>query len=139
MRSRLAALVALVAGLAAFAAGCATSGPPAPGSAAAFDAAASAAELRCQCRLGVSARHLESGRSYHHNGAVEFESASVIKIAVITEAMASMPVGSTRGDGSGLSIEWTLSGDGGCGSGDSGGGSCGGGDGGGGCGGGCGG
>ena len=74
--------------LAAFASGCATVGPPAPGSAAAFDAAVDAAELRCQCRVGVAARHLESGRTYAHNGAAEFESASVIKIAVLTEAMA---------------------------------------------------
>ena len=89
MRKGSAALLALVLGVSVFAAGCATSGPPAPGSAAAFDAASAAAELRCQCRVGVSARHLESGKSYQHNGAVEFESASVIKIAVLTEAMAS--------------------------------------------------
>ena len=76
--------------LAALASACATARPPAPGSSAAFDAAVASAELRCQCRVGVSARHLESGRSYSHNGDSEFESASVIKIAVLTEAMAVM-------------------------------------------------
>jgi beta-lactamase class A len=71
-----------------FAAGCATTRPPEPGSAAAFDAAVSAAQVKCQCRVGVAAKHLESGRSYEHNGTAEFESASVIKIAVLTEAIA---------------------------------------------------
>jgi beta-lactamase class A len=75
--------------LAALASACATARPPAPGSTAAFDSAVSVSELRCQCRIGVAARHLESGRSYEHNGSAEFESASVIKIAVLTEAMAS--------------------------------------------------
>ena len=68
--------------------GCASTRPPAPGSAAAFDAAVAAAQVRCQCRLGISARHLESGRSYERDADAEFESASVIKIAVLTEAMA---------------------------------------------------
>jgi beta-lactamase class A len=67
------------------------------------DAAVRVAETRCQCRLGVSARHLESGRAYAHNGALEFESASVIKIAVITEAMAAVREG--RLD---LAERWTL-------------------------------
>jgi beta-lactamase class A len=87
----------------AFAAGCATSGPPAPGSSAALDAVVASAERRCQCRVGVSARHVESGRSYEHNGAAEFESASVIKIAVLTEAMAGVQEG--RID---LSQRWDL-------------------------------
>jgi beta-lactamase class A len=59
----------------------------------AFDAAVSGAERRCQCRVGVAARHLESGRSYEHNGDMEFESASVIKIAVITEVLAGVREG----------------------------------------------
>src|SRR5262249_23049396 len=93
MRRRSTPLLVLVLGVSVFAAGCATSGPPAPGSSAAFDAASAAAEVRCQCPVGVSARHLERRRSYQHNGAVEFESASVIKIAVLTEAMASAQEG----------------------------------------------
>jgi beta-lactamase class A len=68
-----------------------------------LDDAVRAAELRCQCRMGVAARHLESGRSYSHNGAQEFEAVSVIKIAVITEAMASVREG--RVD---LKERWTL-------------------------------
>jgi beta-lactamase class A len=58
-----------------------------------LDAAVRRAELRCQCRTGVAARHLESGRAYSHNGASEFEAASVIKIAVLTEAMAAVREG----------------------------------------------
>jgi beta-lactamase class A len=41
----------------------------------------------------VSARHLESNRTYEHGADAEFESASVIKIAVITEAMAGVREG----------------------------------------------
>jgi beta-lactamase class A len=93
MRSRRAPLGTLaLAALAALSA-CATARPPAPGSAAAFDAAVASAELRCKCRVGLAARHLESGRSYAHDGAAEFESASVIKIAVLTEAMAAATEG----------------------------------------------
>ena len=92
MRRRSAAL-ALAAASAFLAAGCASVGPPAPGSAAAFDQAVAVAERRCQCRVGVSASHLETGRSYSHNGDAEFESASVIKIAVLTEAMAGVREG----------------------------------------------
>ena len=77
--------------------------PPEPGSAAAFDAAVSAAQVKCQCRVGVAARHLETGRSYEHNGEAEFESASVIKIAVLTEAMARMREGTVD-----LSERWEL-------------------------------
>ena len=66
-------------------AGCATTAPTA---AAKIDAAVASGEARCRCRIGVSARHVETGRSYEHNGQAEFESASVIKIAVLTEAMA---------------------------------------------------
>jgi beta-lactamase class A len=87
-------------------AACATLRPPAPGSAAAFDEAVRAAERRCQCRVGVAARHMESGRFYEHNGDADFESASVIKIAVLTEAMAGVAEG--RID---LSQRWDLSAD----------------------------
>jgi beta-lactamase class A len=68
-----------------------------------IDTAVRVAEARCQCRLGVAARHLESGRSFSHNGGSEFEAASVIKIAVITEAMAAVREG--RAD---LAERWTL-------------------------------
>lgn len=78
----LAAVVALAA--------CASAGPTPASS---LDDAVSTAEARCKCRMGVAARHVESGRSYEHNGAAEFESASVIKIAVLTEAMASVREG----------------------------------------------
>ncbi|HTR03325.1 MAG TPA: serine hydrolase [Thermoanaerobaculia bacterium] len=64
---------------------CASTSPSSPAS---LDAAVASAEARCKCRMGVSARHVESGRTYEHNGNAEFESASVIKIAVLTEAMA---------------------------------------------------
>jgi len=43
--------------------------------------------------MGVAARHLESGRSYERNAEEEFESASVIKIAVVTEAIARVRAG----------------------------------------------
>jgi len=46
--------------LAALATACATARPPAPGSDDAIDAAVFIGEMRCQCRIGVSARHLES-------------------------------------------------------------------------------
>jgi len=59
-----------------------------PNPTAKIDGAVASAEARCRCRMGVSARHIESGRTYEHNGESEFESASVIKIAVLTEAMA---------------------------------------------------
>ena len=71
-------------------AACASMGPI---PASPFDAAVATAEARCKCRMGVAARHVESGRSYEHNGGAEFESASVIKIAVLTEAMAGVREG----------------------------------------------
>jgi beta-lactamase class A len=70
--------------------GCATTGPS-PN--ARFDGAVASAQARCKCRIGVSARHLESNRTYEHDADAEFESASVIKIAVITEAMAGVREG----------------------------------------------
>jgi beta-lactamase class A len=78
-RGALALLAVVVLG------GCATT---APSTQARIDGAVASAEARCRCRMGVSARHIESGRTYEHNGEAEFESASVIKIAVLTEAMA---------------------------------------------------
>ena len=68
-----------------------------------IDVAVDAASRRCGCRMGIVARHLESGRSYEHNADAEFESASVIKIAIVTEAMAGVHEG--RID---LSERWTL-------------------------------
>jgi beta-lactamase class A len=68
-----------------------------------LDVAVGAAERRCVCRIGIAARHLESGRSYAHNGDAEFESASVIKIAVLTEAIAEAREGSVR-----LEERWNL-------------------------------
>ena len=85
---------------AALSAACASTAPP--GSP--LDAAVRRAEERCQCRVGVAARHLESGRVYSHGGGSEFEAASVIKIAVLTEAMAAVRDG--RVD---LAERWSLS------------------------------
>ena len=53
-----------------------------------IDQAVEAAARRCACRIGVAARHLESGAVYSYDGDAEFESASVIKIAIVTEVMA---------------------------------------------------
>lgn len=87
-----------------FAAGCA-SAPVQSASAGVpdLDAAIAAASRRCGCRIGVAARHLESGRSYEHNAVESFESASVIKIAILTEAMAGAREGRII-----LSERWTL-------------------------------
>jgi beta-lactamase class A len=84
-----------------FAAGCATAG--AGRGASPIDAAVDAASKRCGCRIGVAARHLESGLTYERNAAEEFESASVIKIAILTEAMAQVRAGKIS-----LSDRWTL-------------------------------
>ena len=54
--------------------------------------------------MGVAARHLESGRTYEHNAQADFESASLIKIAVLTEAMARVRSGTID-----LSERWDLS------------------------------
>jgi len=89
--------LSLVAALTA----CATTRPSTPSP---FDSVVSAAERRCLCRVGIAARHLESGRFYEHNAEAEFEPASVIKIAVLTEAMAAVREG--RVD---LSERWGLS------------------------------
>ena len=87
--------------LLAIAAGCATAGGGRGVSP--LDAKVAEASRRCGCRIGVAARHLESGRTYEHNAAEEFESASVIKIAILTEAMERVREGKIA-----LSDRWTL-------------------------------
>jgi beta-lactamase class A len=77
-------------------------GPPAR-AASPIEAAVEAGARLCACRIGIAARHLESGRSYEHNAAERFDAASVVKIAVLTEAMAGVQEG--RID---LSERWTL-------------------------------
>jgi len=93
------ARVAWIVAVAALGAACATTAP----TVSPFDDAVAKAESRCKCRMGVAARHIETGRSYEHNGAAEFESASVIKIAVLTEAMAGVREGRVN-----LSERWDL-------------------------------
>lgn len=98
------ALRALVLVAAALASACATGAPPRtarPSSP--IDAAVDAGARLCSCRIGVAARHVESGLAYERSGEGEFESASVIKIAILTEAMAGVREG--RID---LSERWTL-------------------------------
>lgn len=68
-----------------------------------IEAAVDGALRLCGCRVGIAARHLESGRSYERNATDRFEAASVAKIAVLTEAMAGVREG--RID---LSERWTL-------------------------------
>lgn len=97
----------LLAGLvlaAIFAAACAGAPvrPARPPSA--IDAAVDAGARLCSCRIGVAARHLESGLVYERIAGERFEAASVIKIAVITEAMAAV-----REDRVDLAERWTLS------------------------------
>lgn len=82
--------------------GCVSTRPGSQG--AAFDTKMAELEKRCACRMGVAARHLESGKSYFFKADDTFESASVIKIAILTEAMAGVKEG--RVD---LSERWTLS------------------------------
>ncbi len=93
----------LVLVLMALVSGCATTRPAADGSAAALDAAVASAARRCGCRIGVSARHLESGRVYENRADQEFESASVVKIGILTEAMARVQSGEID-----LAERWTL-------------------------------
>lgn len=81
--------------------GCATARAGRGGSP--IDAAVDAASRRCGCRIGVAARHLESGLTYERNAAETFESASVVKIAIVTEAMAEVRDGKIS-----LSDRWTL-------------------------------
>jgi beta-lactamase class A len=93
--------VTLLLAVAVVAAGCATAGGGRGASA--IDAAVDAASKRCGCRIGVSARHLESGLAYERNAAEAFESASVIKVAILTEAMAQVRAGKIS-----LAERWTL-------------------------------
>jgi beta-lactamase class A len=82
--------------------GCATTSRPG-GAGDRLDARIAAIERRCSCRMGIAARHLESGRVYERNAEQDFESASVVKVAVITEAMVRVREG--RVD---LSERWEL-------------------------------
>ncbi len=70
---------------------------------ASIDDAVASASARCGCRIGVAAKHLESGRTYEHLADAEFEGASVTKIAVLTEAMAASREGRIR-----LADRWTM-------------------------------
>ncbi|HEY7112611.1 MAG TPA: serine hydrolase [Thermoanaerobaculia bacterium] len=68
-----------------------------------IDEAVTRASVQCGCRMGIAARHLESGRTYEHLADAEFEGASVTKIAVLTEAIAASREG--RVD---LADRWTM-------------------------------
>ena len=83
--------------------GCASAASGSASPSSPLDAAVAAATRRCGCRMGIAARHLETGRSYEHNAGETFESASVIKIAILTEAMARAREGSVD-----LSERWEL-------------------------------
>ena len=98
------AAIFLAASLAVACAGTAARPVAPPRPASGIDAAVDAGGRLCACRIGVAARHLESGRSYERNASDRFEAASVVKIAVLTEAMAGVQEG--RID---LSERWTLS------------------------------
>ncbi|MGH9368926.1 MAG: serine hydrolase, partial [Thermoanaerobaculia bacterium] len=91
---------ALFGGALLVAAACATVRP----ASSPIGGAVAAASSRCGCRIGVAAKHLESGRSYEHLADSEFEGASVTKIAVLTEAMAQAREGSID-----LSQRWEMS------------------------------
>ena len=92
----------LFAGTAALALSVASASAPRTDSASIDDAVASAS-ARCGCRIGVAAKHLESGRTYEHLAEAEFEGASVTKIAVLTEAMAASREGRVS-----LADRWTM-------------------------------
>jgi beta-lactamase class A len=92
---------------AAAAGGCATSrGAAGTSDLSRIDRAVDAASRRCACRIGVSARHLESGKAYERLADSEFEAASVIKIGIITEAMARVKSGEVD-----LTERWSLTAD----------------------------
>jgi beta-lactamase class A len=91
-----------LAPLLAMVVGCATSAPPSRESP--IDSTVAAASARCGCRMGIAAKHLESGRTYEHLAQESFEGASVTKIAVLTAAIAAAREG--RVD---LAARWTLS------------------------------
>jgi beta-lactamase class A len=69
-----------------------------------FDEEMAALEKRCGCRIGLAASHIESGRTYTYRGDEVFEAASVIKVAILTEAMARVRQGEID-----LSERWNLS------------------------------
>jgi beta-lactamase class A len=94
------ASLAVLAG-AAFAFGCATA-PRAADSP--IERGVAAAAVRCGCRIGVAAKHLESGKTYERLGDAEFEGASVTKIAILTEAIAEARDGKVD-----LGQRWTMS------------------------------
>ncbi len=95
--------IAAVLASAALLTACAST-PPAPTSPESpIDAAVQAGSRVCSCRIGVAARHVESGLAYDRDADERFEAASVIKIAVLTEAMAAVRDG--RVD---LAERWTL-------------------------------
>lgn len=99
---RVAAFLAATAALTA----CASTAPAPPASIAPsspIDAAVEAGSRLCSCRIGVAARHVESGLAYDRRADEPFEAASVIKISVLTEAMAAVHDG--RVD---LTERWTL-------------------------------
>lgn len=68
-----------------------------------IDSAVDAGAKLCSCRIGVAARHIESGVEYERNAGDQFESASVVKIALLTEVIAGVRDG--RID---LSERWVL-------------------------------
>lgn len=107
MRNRPLLAALLFAAVAAVPAGCASArATPPPERAVAgrgLSEAVAAAGRRCACRIGVAARHVESGRSFEHLAEEIFEAASVIKIAILTEALAAAAEG--RVD---LSERWTM-------------------------------
>jgi beta-lactamase class A len=74
-----------------------------PGPASPIEAAVAAGRKLCSCRIGVAARHIESGLAYEHDGFATFEAASIIKIAVLTEVIDAAREG--RVD---LAERWTL-------------------------------
>lgn len=100
MRDRASRAIASLLSVLAFAASCATAGGPALSP---IERAVAAASARCGCRMGIAAKHLESGLAYEHLADSEFEAASVIKVAVLTEAVAEAREGKVV-----LSERWKL-------------------------------
>ncbi|HEX9286597.1 MAG TPA: serine hydrolase [Thermoanaerobaculia bacterium] len=103
MRRRSPCAAIVLAALFATACTAARKRPVAPHVPSAIDAAVDAGARLCGCRIGVAARHLESDLVYEHDAGHAFEAASVIKIAVLTEAMAGVREGSID-----LAERWSL-------------------------------
>jgi beta-lactamase class A len=95
--------LSLVFVAAAIGSACVTAPPRTARPVSPIDDAVDAGARLCSCRIGVAALQIESGLAYERNGEEEFESASVIKIAVLTDALAGVREG--RID---LSERWTL-------------------------------